>query len=209
MAKSKEYKLSQIHQDALYEFDNIQTALRDERLQCLQDRRFYSIAGSQWEGPLGDQFENKPRFEVNKIHLSVIRIINEYRNNRVTVDFISKDGTANEELADTCNGLYRSDEQDSVANEAYDNAFEEAVGGGFGAWRLRTCYEDEEDDEEGGPEGFEDFPMDEDDEEDGDEMDLAEFEDDEDMEYQRDLNGLPRPPRGMEDDDEEDEEIML
>ena len=147
MAKSKEYKLSQIHQDALYEFDNIQTALRDERLQCLQDRRFYSIAGSQWEGPLGDQFENKPRFEVNKVHLSVIRIINEYRNNRVTVDFISKDGTANEELADTCNGLYRSDEQDSVANEAYDNAFEEAVGGGFGAWRLRTCYEDEEDDE--------------------------------------------------------------
>ena len=147
MAKSKEYKLSQIHQNALYEFDNIQTALRDERLQCLQDRRFYSISGAQWEGPLGAQFENKPRFEVNKVHLSVIRIINEYRNNRVTVDFISKDGTDNEKLADACNGLYRADEQDSVANEAYDNAFEEAVGGGFGAWRLRTVYEDEEDDE--------------------------------------------------------------
>ena len=147
MAKSKEYKLSQIHQSALYEFDNIQTALRDERLQCLQDRRFYSISGAQWEGPLGAQFENKPRFEVNKVHLAVIRIINEYRNNRVTVDFISKDGTDNEKLADACNGLYRADEQDSVANEAYDNAFEEAVGGGFGAWRLRTVYEDEEDDE--------------------------------------------------------------
>jgi hypothetical protein len=40
--------------------------------------------------------------------------------------------------------LYRADEQDSVADEAYDNAFEEAVGGGFGAWRLRTVYEDEE-----------------------------------------------------------------
>jgi hypothetical protein len=142
-----EYKLSQLHQNALSEFDKIQTAIRDERLQCLQDRRFYSIAGAQWEGPLGDQFENKPRFEVNKVHLAVIRIINEYRNNRVTVDFISKDGTTNETLADTCQGLYRADEQDSVANEAYDNAFEEAVGGGFGAWRLRTCYEDEEDDD--------------------------------------------------------------
>jgi hypothetical protein len=142
-----EYKLSQLHQNALSEFDKIQTAIRDERLQCLQDRRFYSIAGAQWEGPLGDQFENKPRFEVNKVHLAVIRIINEYRNNRVTVDFISKDGTDNETLADTCQGLYRADEQDSVANEAYDNAFEEAVGGGFGAWRLRTCYEDEEDDD--------------------------------------------------------------
>jgi len=140
-------RLANLHSDAMAEFDNIQSALRDERLQCLQDRRFYSIAGSQWEGPLGDQFENKPKFEVNKIHLSVMRIINEYRNNRITVDFTSKDGVENDKLADTCDGLYRADEQDSVANEAYDNAFEEAVGGGFGAWRLRSVYEDEENDE--------------------------------------------------------------
>lgn len=145
---SKEQRLAAIHQEALAEFDNIQSALRDERLQCLQDRRFYSIAGAQWEGPLGEQFENKPKFEVNKIHLSVIRIINEYRNNRITVDFVSKEGRAKDKLADTCDGLYRADEQDSGAEEAYDNAFEEAVGGGFGAWRLRTAYEDEEDEED-------------------------------------------------------------
>lgn len=148
MAKTRAERLTEIHQEAVIEFDNIQSALRDERLQCLQDRRFYSIAGAQWEGPLQDQFENKPRFEVNKIHLAVIRIINEYRNNRITVDFISKDGTKNDKLADTCDGLYRADEQDSCAEEAYDNAFEEAVGGGFGAWRLRACYEDEYDPED-------------------------------------------------------------
>ena len=145
--KSKEEKLRDIHAEALAEFDNIQTSVRDERLQCLQDRRFYSIAGAQWEGALGDQFENKPRFEVNKIHLAVIRIFNEYRNNRITVDFTSADGEQRDALTDTCDGLYRADEQASVADEAYDNAFEEAVGGGFGAWRLRTVYEDEEDPE--------------------------------------------------------------
>ena len=144
---SNEQKLAQIHQEAMRQFDNIQSALRDERLQCLQDRRFYSIAGAQWEGPLGDQFENKPKFEVNKIHLAVIRIINEYRNNRITVDFVSKEGQEYDKLADLCDGLYRADEQDSGAEEAFDNAFEEAVGGGFGAVRLRTAYEDEEDDE--------------------------------------------------------------
>ena len=138
-------KLTDIHAEALSQFDRIQGALREERKQCLEDRRFYSIAGAQWEGNLGEQFENKPKFEVNKIHLAVIRIINEYRNNRVTVDFVSKDGSDHSELADVCDGLYRSDEQDSVANEAYDNAFEEAVGGGFGAWRLRACLEDEYD----------------------------------------------------------------
>jgi hypothetical protein len=145
MAKSKEQRLTEVHAEALAEFNKIQSALRDERLQCLTDRRFYSIAGAQWEGPLGVQFENKPRFEVNKVHLAVIRIINEYRNNRITVDFVSKDGSKNDKLADVCDGLYRADEQDSGAEEAYDNAFEEAVGGGFGAWRLRAEYEDEED----------------------------------------------------------------
>ena len=144
---SKEQQLTGIHDEALREFDKIQSAMRDERLQCLQDRRFYSIAGAQWEGPLGVQFENKPRFEVNKIHLSVIRIFNEYRNNRITVNFVNKEGVESDKLAETCDALYRADEQDSVAEEAYDNAFEEAVGGGFGAWRLRACYEDEEDDE--------------------------------------------------------------
>lgn len=145
--QTKEERLASVHQEAISEFDDVQSSMRDERLQCLQDRRFYSIAGAQWEGPLGTQFENKPRFEVNKVHLAVIRIFNEYRNNRITVNFVSKEGQESDKLADTCSSLYRADEQDSQAEEAYDNAFEEAVGGGFGAWRLRAEYEDEEDDE--------------------------------------------------------------
>jgi len=136
-----------IHTDAVVNFDRIQSALYDERRSCLGDRRFYSIAGAQWEGSLGEQFENSPRFEINKIHLAVIKIINEYRNNRIAVDYISKDGSKNDNLADICDGLFRADEQDSGAEEAYDNAFEEAVGGGFGAMRVTTEYEDEEDDE--------------------------------------------------------------
>lgn len=129
------------------EFDKIQGAVREERRQCLEDRRFYSIAGAQWEGSLGEQFANKPKFEVNKVHLSVIRIINEYRNNKISVEFTSKDGVRDIETADACSSLFRADEQDSCADEAYDNAFEEAVGGGFGAFRLRAEYEDDEDDE--------------------------------------------------------------
>ena len=74
---STEQRLANLHAEAMAQFDDVQSALRDERLQCLQDRRFYSISGAQWEGPLQDVYENKPRFEVNKIHLSVIRIINE------------------------------------------------------------------------------------------------------------------------------------
>jgi len=144
---TKKERLANVHEEALLEFDSIQGSMREERLQCLEDRRFYSIAGAQWEGNLAEQFNNKPRFEVNKIHLSVMRIINEYRNNRITVDFVSKDGDEDDKLADTCDSLFHADEEDSAADEAYDNAFEEAVGGGFGAFRLRSVYEDEYDED--------------------------------------------------------------
>lgn len=146
MAKpTREQRLASVHAEAIRTFDAIQEAVRDVRLECLSDRRFYSIAGAQWEGALGDQFENRLKFEFNKVHAAVMRIISEYRNNRITVDFISKEGDEDDELADTCDDLYRADEQDSCAEEAYDNAFEEGTAGGFGAFRFRNCYEDEED----------------------------------------------------------------
>lgn len=141
--KSKKQRESEIFTEALSDFNDIQSAQRDERQQCMNDRRFGSIAGAQWEGKLGEQFENKPKLEVNKIQLSVIRIYNEYRNNRITVDFEPADGSKNDALADTCNDLYRATERLSVAEEAYDNAFDEGSMGGIGAWRLRTEYEDE------------------------------------------------------------------
>ena len=144
---TKEQRLQAIHAEAIKEFDAIQSAIRDVRLECLADRRFYSIAGAQWEGSLGEQFQNRLKFEFNKVHQAVMRIISEYRNNRITVDFISKEGEEYDELADTCDDLYRADEQDSNADEAKDNAFEEAVAGGFGAFRLRNEYEDDEDEE--------------------------------------------------------------
>ena len=131
-----------IYTEAREKFNTIMSASQDTREECTADRRFYSIAGAQWEGSLEDQFANKPRMEFNKIHLSIIRIINEYRNNRITVNFESD---TEEELAELCDGLYRYDENKSEAQEAYDNAFEEAVGGGFGAFRFTTVYKDEED----------------------------------------------------------------
>lgn len=143
---TKAQRWEKVHADALQEFNCVQGALRDERLQSLQDRRFYSVTGAQWEGPLAEQWDARPKFEFNQVHLALIRIFNEYRNNRITVDFQAKDGGP-DELADACDGLYRAGEQDCSANEAYDNAFEEAVGGGFGAWRVRAIPEDDEDED--------------------------------------------------------------
>jgi hypothetical protein len=139
-------KMQMIHDEAMKRFNASVSASSDERKQALRDRRFCDVPGAQWEGSWGEQFANRPRCEVNKVALAVQRIINEYRNNRITVDFVSRDGAKNDELADLCDGLYRADEADSNADEAKDNAFDEMVKGGYGAWRLCTDYEDPYDD---------------------------------------------------------------
>lgn len=121
---------------------------REERRMCREDRRFYSVAGAMWDGSLGDQFENKIRLEVNKVALSMMKIFSAFRKNPITAKFISRDGQDADDLADICAGLFRSDEQDSTAQEAYDTAFEEGTAGGIGGWRLVTEWEDPEDDED-------------------------------------------------------------
>lgn len=141
-------KLLQVHERAMRGFDATFAPQRDNRMQCLEDRRFAFVTGAQWEDNLGEQFENRPKFEVNKISLAVTRLFSEYRNNRISVNFKCKDSAADTDTADNLNGLYRADEQDSNGQEAYDAAFEEAVAGGVGAWKLTTKYEDDSDEDD-------------------------------------------------------------
>lgn len=137
-----------IVEESLRRFDMAQKSQYEIRLRCLQDRRFVFVDGAQWEDALRLQFDNKPRFEINKLHLACIRIFNEYRANRVTVKFEKADDDADDHTADFLQGIHRADEKRSGGSEAYDNAFEEGTAGGFGAWRLTNVYVDEEDEED-------------------------------------------------------------
>ena len=144
----KDERLQKVHGEATRRFERTQTQTWPDRLQCLEDRKFCSVAGEQWAGYLGEQMKNRPRFEFNKIQRSITRIFNEYRNNRISVSFVPR---SNEdtvvEVASFLNGLFMADEADSVADEAYDNAFDEAVTGGMGALRARVYYEDDTDED--------------------------------------------------------------
>lgn len=149
MAETKEQRLRKVHDRAMERFDRCYSSQMEIRLRCVQDRRFAFVEGAQFEGDLGEQFENRPRFEINKLQQSIIRLISEYRNNRVSVDFRPADLDTSDETAEFLDGLYRGDEQDSAAQEAYDTAFEEGVTGGMGAWRLVNQYENDDADDEG------------------------------------------------------------
>ena len=137
-------RLQDVHSAAVTLFNEIYAASWPQRSEALAERRFATIPGAQWEGYWGEQFENRPQLEVNMVHLALIRVEDEWRNNRISVTFTDRDGD-DDETPNACASLYRADEQDSGAQEAYDNAVQEAMGGGMGAWRLRACYENEYD----------------------------------------------------------------
>lgn len=148
MSKTKADIESAVVEESVTHFDMAYKSQQEIRLKCLQDRRFVFVDGAQWEDGLRLQFDNKPRFEVNKLHMACVRIFNEYRANRISVAFDPTNDDADKQTAEMLEGAYRHDERHSGGQEAYDNAFEEGVAGGMGAWRLRNVYADEDDEDD-------------------------------------------------------------
>jgi hypothetical protein len=134
--------LQEVHKLALQRFDSVAMPQAEMRAQSLEDRRFVTIPGAQWEGQWGEQNENAPRPEVDKITKSLEKIETDYRENRLTVDFKPANSLADQDTADLLDGLHRADSYNFKAQQARDNAFQEAIRGGFGAYRLTTDYAD-------------------------------------------------------------------
>lgn len=141
MAVTKEKRLGDVWERATSRFDRAYAPQQQIRLASLEDRRFAFVDGAQWEGGLGAQFNNRPRFVVNKTQKAVRRIVSEYRANAMTVNFRSSDDGSRQDDLDALRIVYRSDEQYSGAQDVYVSAFEEAVAGGIGAWRLTNDYD--------------------------------------------------------------------
>lgn len=153
--KSNAERLDAVHTRAMRRFDAIWSVERHQRAQMLFDRRFATIRGAQWEGIRGDRDEDdaedtgSPRMEIPKFLRSIRRMLGEYRSSRRTVDFRPRGEDSDRASADNLDGLYRADENDTVGGgqAAYDNAFQEAIKGGMGAWRYRADDEDDTDED--------------------------------------------------------------
>jgi hypothetical protein len=141
MALTKQDRWAKVWEKATACFDRAYGPQQQIRLAALEDRRFAFVDGAQWSGGLGSQFENRPRFVVNKVQKAVRRIVSEYRANAMTVNFRSSDDDSRQDDLDALRIVYRSDEQYSGAQDVYVSAFEEAVAGGIGAWRLTNDYD--------------------------------------------------------------------
>jgi len=108
------------------------------REQAADDMVFYYV--TQWDDNLLGESQLQYRGEFNILRKAGRQIMAELKANPVSIDFEPKAETR-QDGADLLDGLFRSDERNNQTIEAYQNAANEAVVCGVGAWTLYTDYE--------------------------------------------------------------------
>lgn len=113
---------------------------RDQREKAIRDLLFVDAEDGQWEEHAKHKRADRPRYTIDRISGPIDQIIGNQRQTKLSIKtFPLKDGT--KEISETLNGLIRSIENLSNADNIYDNAFTETVKCGYGGWRVLTEYE--------------------------------------------------------------------
>jgi hypothetical protein len=117
-------------------------AEKEIRRLALEDIEFSS--GEQWDPQVRQQRELKrrPCLTINRLPQFIRQVTNDQRQNRPAIKVHAVDDRADVETAKIIQGLIRHIEYNSNADSARDNAFDGAVRGGFGYYRIVTEYTD-------------------------------------------------------------------
>ena len=110
------------------------------RRLALEDLEFR--AGNQWPENIkrDRELDGRPCLVINRIPQFVQQVTNDQRQNRPAIKVHPVDSGADPETAKTIQGLVRHIEYNSNADVAYDTAFDSAVTGGRGFFRIITDY---------------------------------------------------------------------
>lgn len=116
-----------------------ESQIRKEALDDLQFRK-----GDQWPDEIKRQRyeDQRPCLTINQIPQFIRQITNDQRQNRPSIQINPVDSEADVDTAEVLEGMVRHIQYDSGADAAYDTAFQAAVTGGFGYFRINTAYTD-------------------------------------------------------------------
>ncbi len=118
----------------------------DNREHALEMLRFRNL--EQWDSEVKNAREKDPEgarpcLVVDKTNQYLRQVLNDERQNRPAIKVRPVDDRGDPEVAEVFQGIVRHIEDKSGADLAYDTAYEAAVDGGFGYWRIITEYCDE------------------------------------------------------------------
>lgn len=108
------------------------------------DIKFVFVPGHQWDSKLKARRGDRPCYEFPKLSAHIRQIVNEMRQSRPQGKVRGVE-ESDQGLAEIMQGIGRNILSVSNADLAHDVAFEAAVQGGFGCWRIRTDYADPDD----------------------------------------------------------------
>lgn len=134
--------------DALAEMlkrrDLASEACADLYSKASDDVKFVTVPGAQWDDKLKARRGDRPTYEFPKLAAHVRQVINEMRQNRPQGKVRGTE-ESDKGLAELMQGICRNIEAVSNADQAYDIAYDFAVKGGFGVWRICTDYANADD----------------------------------------------------------------
>lgn len=129
-------------------FDTSHTAETENRQDSLASIKFTD--GDQWPEAIKREREEegRPCLTNNKLRKFVKQISGDVRQNRPSMMVSPADDLADVAGAEVRQDILKHIEQRSNANDAYDNAMESALDGGYGYWRIITEFADDSFDQE-------------------------------------------------------------
>lgn len=134
----------QILKQALTRFERVESKERNQRKLAVEDIKFAQTEDGQWDEGAITKRKGRPRYTINRVAGAVDQLIGDQRQNRTDIKIRPESGQANEDIAKTMTGLIRNIESNSKASNAYDNAYDEMVNGGYGGWRVITEFNDDD-----------------------------------------------------------------
>ena len=135
-------KYEKVHKEALARFERAKKAEAENRQEAENDIRFRN--GDQWPQKIKNERGDRPTLTINRTDAFVRRVVNELRRNRPSIKVAPADSKASLDVARIMGGIVRNIERNSQADRAYDTAADQAVGSGFGHFRIVTEYCDEQ-----------------------------------------------------------------
>lgn len=143
MKKDKEYNKDEDLLECIRDnFKSAEEYYNDGRVQAQEDFRFR--AGDQWDADIRTSraVDKRPCLTINKLQQFVRQVVNNQKINRPSINVKAVDSNADIETAKIYEAIIKNIEDQSMAENAYDTAFDNACTGGEGYFRIVTDYLD-------------------------------------------------------------------
>lgn len=132
----------ELHKEMLARHDECRDYWNDEYKLARDDMEFAFMPDGQWDEWMKSTRTGRPMYTVNKLRQAMKQITNDQRQNRPQAK-VRAEEDGDTDLAEVRQGLIRNIDSKLDAQRAVDTAFQFAVGGGFGVWRITTSYQDD------------------------------------------------------------------